>query len=91
MSNKVKLRAIVCPKQKKVKIMEGGRLIKTYTFKMDIPFKKVQRAVFVHDYGERCVADRDSVHFQDDVEWDKNIIQSIADRALNHHHKLNHQ
>lgn len=46
-----KLHAVVCPKQKKVKIMVGNKVVKTYNFKMDIPLKKVTRSIFVHDYS----------------------------------------
>lgn len=87
-----KLQAIVAPKQKKVKIMLGSKILKVYNFKMDIPNKRVQRIVFVHDYNEWCVADRDYSRVQDDLEWDKETIEQIQTKSLEYYnnHKQCH-
>lgn len=84
-----KLHAVVCPKQKKVKIMIGHKVVKTYNFKMDIPSKRVKRCVFVHDYSVWSVADRDSIEWREDTVYDSDVMQSVRDKALQYYKTYN--
>lgn len=89
MKKEAKLHAVVAPKQKKVNIMMGNKVIKVYKFKMDIPSKKVRKPIFVHDYGERCVSDRDYIVWREETEYDKPTMDSIRDKSLAYYNSHN--
>ena len=84
-----RIMAVVCPKQKLVKIysqtakgFKKATLLKTYRFKEDIP--KVPKTITVkhYDYGEWCVSERGWSEEKEIIVYDETIIQSIRERAL---------
>jgi hypothetical protein len=79
------LHAVVAPKQKKVKIMFGSKLLKVYNFQIDVPSKRVQKEFEGHDYGAWSVSDRDYTYTKEVVEWDAETINKIANDALEYY------
>ena len=79
--------AIVCPKQKVIRIEEGkGRkrkVLKIYTFKQDIPMVEKVVVTHHHDYGAWSVSDRDWETEEIRKVYDPNIIKSLQQKALN--------
>ncbi len=88
MSNETKIDAIVCPKQKLVKIVRAGvkgakAVIKTYRFKEDIPFEEKDKAVTRYDFGAWSVSEREYETTVKVRVWDESVMQSIKQKALN--------
>ena len=81
--------AVVCPKQKLVKIFnktskrfKKATLLKTYRFKEDVP--KVPKTITVEHYNHNiwCVSDRGWSEEKEILVYDEKIMQSIKERAI---------
>ncbi len=82
--------AIVCPKQKLVKILVGhyGKrtsLAKTYRFKETVP--QIQKTISVTKYDFKSWAVSEQQYEQEKVitVYDEKIIESIRERAIQHY------
>lgn len=84
-----KIRAIVAPKKKLVRIVSGkGRkqsLLKTYRFKEVIPMVEKTITVEHYDWGEWSVADRGWSEEKKIQVYDEGHVKSIEQRALNYY------
>lgn len=79
------IEAIVAPKQKKVIIKLGKKVLKVYNFKQDIPFQIVEKEFHGYDYGEWCVSERDFTYKKQVKEYDKSVIEEIRLKSLEHY------
>ena len=86
-NNKTGLWAIVHPKKKKVVILEDRKIVKEYSFKMDIPFEMVEKTVWKHNYKEWSVSERDYESIITVKVWDAEIIDKIKSGALEFYKK----
>lgn len=76
---------VVAPKQKKVKIMFGRKLMKTYSFQMDVPSRKVEKEFEYYDYGEWCVSARAGTYKKEVINYDEKVMNEIGQRALEYY------
>jgi len=85
----VDIKAIVCPKQKLVKMYSGNgkkcTLLKVYRFKEKIPLIRKTIMVQKYDFSAWSVSDRDYEVEKAISVYDENIIESIKQRALTHY------
>jgi len=79
------IEAIVAPRQKRVYIKLGKKLLKVYNFKQDVPFTIEIKQFHGYDYGEWCVSERDYTYEREVKVWDKSVMEEIKVKALNHY------
>ena len=81
------LRAIVCPKQKLVKIYCGVKrkavLLKTYRFKQNVPKTKREITVSKTDWSAWSVDDKFWTEQKIVSEYDRDVMNEIAEKSLN--------
>ena len=81
--------AVVCPKQKIIKIQSGKRkkptILKRYKFKTEIPFKEETKIVNKYDYSAWSVSERDyTVEVKQKV-YDMNVIKELEKKAIEYY------
>lgn len=77
-----KLHAVVCPEQKLVKIKIGQEVVKTYSFKRDVPSEMVDKVFHGYDYGAWSVSDRDYTYTKKVKVWDEAVMKEIREETL---------
>lgn len=76
------IKVVVAPKQKLVRIMSGRKILKTYRFQMDIPFKMVEIECEGYNYSEWCVSERAYTYKKKIREYDQSVIKDIETKTL---------
>ena len=76
------IHAVVAPVKKEVHIFCGKKLLKKYSFKMDIPFTYEDREFEGYDWGEWSVADRGFTYTRRVKVWEETIIAEIRLKTL---------
>ena len=81
--------AVVCPKQKIIKIQQGKRkkptVLKRYRFKAEIPFKLQKKTVNKYDYSAWSVSERDYTVEVTQKVYDTNVIKDFEQKALDYY------
>jgi mannose/fructose/N-acetylgalactosamine-specific phosphotransferase system component IIB len=85
-----KVRVVVCPKQKLIKVFGKGKkgkgkLIKSFRFKEVVP--KVEKTITVshYDWGEWSVSERETFTEKVVQVYDEKVIESIKQRATEYY------
>lgn len=81
------IHCVVAVKKKEAKIMQGGVLLKTYRFKMDVPFTIEKRTFHGYDYSAWSVSDRYFSYERDVKVYDERVIEGIRQKAMEEYQK----
>lgn len=65
--------------------MFGRKLMKTYSFQMDVPSRKVVKEFEYYDYGEMCVSERAGTYKKEVIEYDQMVMTEIGQKALEYY------
>lgn len=90
MGKKVKdhaLHCVVAVRKKEVKIMKGSVVLKTYRFKMDVPFTIERKTFHGYDYSAWSVSDRDFTYEKDVKVYDEKVMSEIKESAMSEYLK----
>lgn len=80
-----KISVTVSPAKKLAKVRIGGKVVKVYQFKKDVPFEVVEREKHGYDYGAWSVSERDYTYTVKEKVFCKKTIDQIKKDTLKYY------